>query len=89
MQRERVDVGNALVRKGFEKDDRHHHMFYYRTVIGKKTAVRTRTSHSGKTLDSVLLGQMAKQCKLTMADFLQLVDCSLSREAFEERILLK
>ena len=84
--RDRRDVETSLERKGFERDERHHHYFVYRTCAGKKTAIRTRTSHGSrsKVLGDALLAQMAKQCgNLRKADFLNLVDCPLSRESFE------
>jgi hypothetical protein len=51
MQRNKHDVEQALTNKGFERDESHHHLFFYRTPRGQLTAIRTRTSHSGKTLD--------------------------------------
>jgi len=61
-------------------------MFFYRTLQGQLTAIRTRTSHSGKTLDNYLLKQMAKQCHLEAEDFLLLVDCPLSRVSYESLV---
>ena len=87
MQRDKREVEQALRRKGFVQDERHHHMFFYRTLQGQFTAIRTRTSHSGKTLDNYLLKQMAKQCHLEAEDFLRLVDCPLSRVSYESLIV--
>lgn len=87
--RDRKDVEAGLERKGFERDERHHHYFVYWTLDGKKTTIRTRTSHgsSHKTLGDPLLAQMAKQCGgLRKTEFLDLVDCPLSREGFERLI---
>ena len=87
--RDRKDVEASLERKGFERDERHHHYFVYRTQAGKKTTIRTRTSHSSshKSLGDPLLAQMAKQCGgLRRADFLELVDCPLSRKSFERLV---
>lgn len=89
MQRDRLDVEKALKKKGFEQDDTHHHLFWYHTMEGKKTAIRTRTSHTGKIINNTLIGQMARQCKLTVSDFLDLVDCPLQRKDFEKRALIK
>lgn len=87
--RDRKDVEASLERKGFERDERHHRYFVYWTLGGKKTPIRTRTSHGSthKILGDVLLAQMAKQCgDLRKADFLDLVDCPLSREDFERLV---
>jgi hypothetical protein len=37
-----------------------------------------------KEIPDNLIGQMAKQCKLSKSDFLKLVDCPLSRQAYED-----
>lgn len=86
MQRNKQKVEHALLKKGFEQDDTHHHFFLYRTAQGLLTAIRTRTSHSGKDLDDHLLGAMARQCRLDKKRFLDLVDCPLSREQYEIEI---
>ncbi len=86
MQRNKHDVEQALTNKGFERDESHHHLFFYRTLRGQLTAIRTRTSHSGKTLDDYLLRQMAKQCRLDRPDFIRLVDCPLTREGYEKQL---
>ena len=84
--RDRKNIEKGLKRKGFNRVESHHHYFIYWTLSGKKTAVRTRTSHGSKsrTLGDSLLGKMADQCGgLSKRDFLKLVDCTLSREDFE------
>ncbi len=84
MPREQKDVEAGLEQKGFLRDERHHHYFIYETMAGKKTAVRTRTSHgSHKTLGDPLLAQMAKQCRLRKKEFLALIDCPMDRENYE------
>lgn len=86
MQRDKRKVEQALLKKGFEQDETHHHIFVYRTEAGLLTPIRTRTSHGGKTLDNHLLGEMAKQCRLDRSHFLDLVDCPLSRSAYESSV---
>jgi predicted RNA binding protein YcfA (HicA-like mRNA interferase family) len=86
MQRDKRKVEQALLKKGFEQDDTHHHFFLYRTEQGQLTSIRTRTSHSGKDLNSYLLNSMAKQCHLSKSEFLNLVDCPLSRTQYEKGI---
>lgn len=81
--RDRSDVEKALTSKGFRQVDTHHNRFIYWTSSGKMTGVQTKTSHSHKVIDKSNIGKMARQCRLPKADFLKLVDCTLSGEAYE------
>lgn len=83
MPRAKRLVEASLVAKGFQQANTHHRYFVYYTVAGVKTAVRTYTSQGSGEIDDYLLGQMSKQCKVTKADFLQLVDCPLSQVGYE------
>lgn len=88
MPRRSSDVARALTRNGFEERRSGYHRFFtYVTAGGLRSSVRTKISH-GATHDisDVLLGQMAKQCDLDRRAFLELVDCTLKREPFEERL---
>ena len=87
--RDNRKVESALRRKGFKADESHHHRFVYHAADGRPTAVRMHTSHSRrqKTLGDTLLNQMARQCRLSKADFLRLVDCELTHDAYEVMIL--
>jgi hypothetical protein len=86
MPRKKIDVESALKRKGFNQTEGDHHWFVYVTIEGEKTTSRTKTSHTQKMKDipDNLLSQMARQCKLSKRDFLDLIDCPLSREAYED-----
>jgi hypothetical protein len=85
MTREKRDIEAALTGKGFTRREGDHHYFVYMTVQGQKSRAHTKTSHTPKMkeISDGLLGQMAKQCGLTKLEFLDLVDCPLSREAYE------
>lgn len=87
MQRSRREIESALELKGFERIEGDHSWFVYHTTDGKKTRVKTKTSHGprGKSIGDPLLSMMAKQCCSTKSDFLDLVDCPLDREGFEIR----
>lgn len=65
----RREVEQALQKKGFEKSKgKHKHsIFIYYTSEGKKTDVRTLTSHGsgGTDIGDPLLGRMASQCKIS------------------------
>ena len=88
MNLKRRDIERALERKGFKRTEGNHSFFIYYTQAGKKTTVRTKTSHGRGSLDigAPLISRMAKQCKLTSGDFRQLVDCPLSRRRYEEKL---
>ena len=85
MPRQKRDIEAALAAKGFAPIQGDHHFYVYVTKDGKKTRARTKTSHSAKMKDvpDPLLSQMASQCKLTKSQFLDLVDCPMSRDAYE------
>lgn len=86
MQRDKAKVESALRAKGFRDSSGDHNYFVFFTEAGRKTAVRTKTSFTpkAKALGDPLLGAMAKQCHLSKAQFLLLVDCPLSQAAYEE-----
>ena len=88
MPRKKTTVEAGLRAKGFEQTEGDHHFFVYVTTGGKKTAIRTKTSHTPKMkeIPDNLLGQMAKQCKLNKQDFLNLIDCPLSTEQYESKL---
>lgn len=67
----RSAVEKALRQKGFRERQSHHNYFVYYTRSGTKSPIQTKTSHGRKStdIDDWLLGQMAKQCKLAIADF--------------------
>lgn len=89
MPRNKQEVEKSLLRKGFLSKDGDHNFFIYHSLQGKKTTIRTKTSHSPKTKDltDILLGLMAKQCGLTKVDFLDLVDCPMTRDRYEEKLV--
>ncbi len=86
MTRPRKTIEASLLQKGFVPNETHHHQFFYHTLSGLKTGLRTRTSHGMRDVGQPILGQMGKQCGLTTGDFLDLVDCPLSREGYEVKV---
>ena len=87
----RAAVESALEAKGFRRRESHHSYFVYYTQDGKKTPVRTKTSHGrgGADIPDNLLSRMARQCKLHTAEFRALIDCSLSQAGYEELLIRK
>ncbi len=86
MPRDRRTAEAALLAKGFKPDERHHHYFICHASDGARTPVKTKPSHGSgsKTLGESLLVQMAKQCGGAKPQFLDLVDCPLERDAYEQ-----
>lgn len=87
MARDKSAVEAGLLRKGFQptKPGADHRYLVYVTPSGKKARASTKTSHGkGFDLSDSLLVQMARQCGLTKRQFLDLLDCPLSREGYEE-----
>ena len=81
------DVESDLLKKGFVLEEKHHRYFtYHRAADSKKTSIFTKTSHGARDIDDSLLGLMAKQCKLSRSDFVDLVQCPLSRENYEVKL---
>lgn len=85
MPRPKVKVESALLAKGFCKSERDHHYFVYYTKDGKKTAIKTKTSHTKKMkeIPDNILSQMAKQCRLNNSEFKDLVDCTIGQAEYE------
>jgi len=84
MPRARKDVETGLLAKGFQQREGDHAYYIYYDLQGKKSTAKTKTSHSGKDLDDSLLALMSRQTKLTKKQFLDLVDCPLSRDDYEK-----
>lgn len=84
MPRDKREVEAGLLNKGFEQRDGDHNYFIYRSLEGKKSLAKTKTSLGrGFDIDDNLLGMMARQCGITKKQFLDLVDCPLQRPAYE------
>ncbi len=84
--RPKADIETALTAKGFQQTRQtNHNYFIFHTQDGKKSRIKTKTSfgHKPKEISGDLLNTMARQCKLTNNQFLQLVDCPLSRQSYE------
>jgi predicted RNA binding protein YcfA (HicA-like mRNA interferase family) len=83
--RAKRDVESGLKKKGFRQDEGDHHWFLYWTADGKKTTIRTKTSHgTTKDLGDGLLKEMARQVRLPKAQFLELIDCPLTQQHYQK-----
>jgi len=84
--RNKNDIETSLQKKGFKREihKKNHIVFRYFSSDGKKRRIITLLSHSGKSIGDPLLSQMARQCKLSKKEFLNLVDCTLNGPEYEE-----
>ncbi len=89
MPRKQSDVEKGLTTKGFQRKEGDHNYFHYYSTAGKKTAVFTKTSHGAREIDDNLLGRMARQCKLSRADFDLLIDCPLDQVTYETKLAVQ
>ena len=76
-----ADIERSLPRKGFEREVSRHVYFKFRHR-GKDWGISTFYSHGEREVGDHLVSRMAKQVKLSKADFLQLVQCPMSAEGY-------
>lgn len=81
-------ISSALLAKGFAVKSTHHHL-YFLYYQGKKTAIFTKISHGGKikTYNDSLLGLMCRQLKLTKAELLELIKCTLDFDGYIKKLV--
>ena len=70
-----LTLERSLKKKGFLVQNAHHIYLIYKTTDGSRTRVRTKLSHGAlpKTISDELINTMAKQCRLTKNEFINLV----------------
>jgi len=73
------DVEAALLKKGFQKLDKHNpdHNYFLFFHKGLKTSILTKISHGERELRDTLCSIVAKQIRLTNSQFRDFVNCSL------------
>lgn len=82
-QADRRKIQAALETKGFKQRDGDHD-FFDLLVKGKKVGIMTKLSRgsSYKVYSDSLLGAMARQLRLSKADLMRLIECTLSGDAY-------
>ena len=82
----RKDLEAALLRKGFRRASNHHNhfWFYYR---GRKTRIKTFTSHGKREYDDWLLTQVKKQLRVTKNQLMDLIKCPMSEEEYTQHLI--
>lgn len=80
------DVRGCFSRKGFEKHEGGRHEKYYHTDDGGRSDVLTVLSRQsgGTTVSLQLQGSIARQLKLSIAQFQEFVSCSISKEEYRD-----
>jgi predicted RNA binding protein YcfA (HicA-like mRNA interferase family) len=73
-------VKKALEKKGFEKKNGDHN--YYEFWHKGKLVVSTKTSHNNQDIGDSLIGMMSRQVQLEKKQFLDLINCPLSKEDY-------
>ncbi len=81
-------IKNALKKKGFKERRDSDHIYYRLYRDGKRTKTWTRVSHGsgGKEIGNPLLNDMAKQLGITKSEFMDLIECPLSKEGYIEKL---
>ena len=87
MTRKVKEIDFALTRKGFHDEKAQHHVMYWLYVNGRKTSVRTRISHGEVEIGTGLLGRMARELRVSKAEFLQLVSCKITGEVYRNKMV--
>lgn len=77
-------VKSALLKKGFVIDNSRDHHNFFEFFIGDTMYSRTHTSHNDQDINDYLIGQMSRQCQLNKKQFMDLVNCPLSKTEYEK-----
>lgn len=77
----------AIEKKGFMRDDGHHNMFWY-YLNGKKTSIRTRTSHGENEFNDGLMSERRKQIGLaSKQQMIDLIECPLTSDKLKQILI--
>ncbi len=76
----------SLKKKGFVDAPGDHKFLHY--YHDGRFVLSTKISHGGAhDLDDLLIKKMATQCKLNKEDFIDLVNCPLSKEEYTQKLI--
>jgi hypothetical protein len=75
-------VCKSLKKKGFVENNTHHK--YFELFYKGKLILHTKVSHNGQDINDYLISQMKNQCMLEKKQFLDLINCPLSKEKYIE-----
>jgi hypothetical protein len=74
-------IHRALAAKGFTPKNGPKHIIYHYYFKGKKTRIYTFMSRPPGQINDDLIGIMAKQTKLEKREFVELIECTLNKDA--------
>lgn len=80
------DISSSLLKKGFVASEKDH-TYYIFYKDNHKTRVWTKISHGEKEIGDKLINAMQKQLKLTKQQFLDFVNCPLSKDEYRKILL--
>lgn len=80
-------VSQSLLAKGFKQDRARDHVYFFFYYNGRRTAVRTKISHNEREINDNLCAFMARQMGLTVRQFREFVDCSLTGKMYAELLI--
>lgn len=75
------NISLVLLKKGFKQDNRDHKK-YHLLICGKKVGIHTFVSHGTKEYGDILIGEMKKQLRLSKKEFVDLIDCPMTKEEY-------
>lgn len=75
-------IMNSLKKKGFKNKNSTHKKFILYNEEGKKLPVYTFFSHGVTEYGDELLSRVANELYLDKSEFLELIGCSMSKEAY-------
>lgn len=75
-----INTKQSLQKKGFTKDDSHHH--YFEFWHEGKVIATTYTSHNSEDIDDYLIKAMSKQCLMDKPFFMEFIRCTKSKDDY-------
>jgi hypothetical protein len=71
----------VLLQKGFVRDESHHTMLRL-VVNGRKTRIHTWFSHGRRKANDWLIGQIAREMRLSKRELLAFLECAIGGEQY-------
>jgi len=84
-QVKKINVISALTKKGFkEYSSKKDHLYFHFIYEGREYPIRTKISHGSGYADlgNPLIALMAKQMMLSKQQFLEFVQCHISKDGY-------
>ena len=83
-----TDVDKNLTKKGFARHDTDHSYYIY-CIDGRKTIVKTKISHGEREIGDALISLMSRQTHVSKEEFIKLIECTMTEEAYRKNLLFK